>query len=377
MRKKTIRHVFTGKSEYYVYDLDEDAFGKRKRLYAKTEVELKEKIKEAEAERQLKLSFEKPRSEKLKDYVVYYFKNAVGNVSAKTLKHLIFLAENAIYGSDVDKDISLISAEELQDFLQRANEKYPRETAREIFEILHKAFDLARESDIAVQDFSTVQLPEQRPPKSVVEYIMSPEELDSLVQFCIQDRCTRYGKSELIILFALFTGLMMSDIQKITVADLSLDEKLVHLKKRTGYKQFFLTDECVNWLRDMQKIGFIGKEVDGESAQNEEEGDGQVYQDILLSPANSKRSVEGSPLLFGGSRTAMPTQQSIQCTLAAITKRCGLPRGITGKTVRKAVIVKELARGTSAEFLKEQYGYKNTEVILSVLDEYSVRRTLF
>lgn len=50
MRKgtKTIRKVRTRNNEYYIYDLDEDIYGKKPRLYAKTEEEMKEKIKQAE-----------------------------------------------------------------------------------------------------------------------------------------------------------------------------------------------------------------------------------------------------------------------------------------------------------------------------------------
>ncbi len=58
---KKIRLVNTRGNEYYVYDLDEDMFGKKKRLYAKSEEELKAMIEKATEEREDALMKQKPQ----------------------------------------------------------------------------------------------------------------------------------------------------------------------------------------------------------------------------------------------------------------------------------------------------------------------------
>lgn len=386
MRKKAIRKVCTGKNEYYVYDLDEDAFGKRKRLYGKTEAELKEKIEQAEKEKELKLNYQKPRSDLLKDYIIFYFKNAIGNVPAKRLKHYLHLSENAIFGSEIDKNITEISAMDFQDFLEKMNEKYSGESVKEIYEILSSSFDFAEKNGKDISDFSEVKIPERKSGRIVTEYILSPDEIVNLIEFCKQDKCTRYGKTELVVVFALMTGLLISEIQGIRVNDIDYDKKTLSMVKRGKKKLFPLSDECVSWLKEMQETGFIRSNQTAENNDADAENKGKSsVTDTEDKKNNGVTGIssytyidfEDNPLLFSGSRAEMPTQQAIQCTLSAIVKRCGLPKGVTGKTIRKAVIVRELSSGTPAEKLKERYGYRNVETVLSIYDEYTIRQVLF
>ena len=138
MRKgtKKIRKVNTGLKEYYVYDLDEDAAGKRKRLYAATESELKEKIRKAEEERQLHLSYQKPEDLLLESYVKFYFKNTIGNVPSSNIKRSLQVFQSVVFPSEINKDITTISVEDIEKFYKGLVEKYSSESIELIHEYL-------------------------------------------------------------------------------------------------------------------------------------------------------------------------------------------------------------------------------------------------
>lgn len=162
MRKgtKKIRKVFTGTQEYWVYDLDEDEFGKRKRLYAKTEGELKQKIEQAEKEKREKIARYKPKTSLLSDYVRYYFKNAVGNIPSREIKRLLKMFEKIVFGSEIDKDMNTITTKEMQDFYAALIEKYPYESVQEIDKILRKTYTLANQDGVSNFNYDEVTLPE-------------------------------------------------------------------------------------------------------------------------------------------------------------------------------------------------------------------------
>lgn len=163
MRKgtKKIRKVFTGTQEYWVYDLDEDEFGKRKRLYAKTEGELKQKIEQAEKEKREKIARYKPKTSLLSDYVRYYFKNAVGNIPSREIKRLLKMFEKIVFGSEIDKDMNTITTKEMQDFYAALIEKYPYESVQEIDKILRKTYTLANQDGVSNFNYDEVTIQEK------------------------------------------------------------------------------------------------------------------------------------------------------------------------------------------------------------------------
>lgn len=333
MRKgtKKIRKVCTGTNVYFVYDLDEDALGKRKRLYAKTESELKEKIEQADKERQLSLAAQRPTSTQLSDCANFYFKNAVGKIAATDIKRLVVLFSNTVYGSMIDKNINTITAEEIQSFLDKLSEVYHVRSVEEVKNTLEKVFTLYDQE----VDFSAISVNEKATP---VSCIVTPSEYEEVIDYCILDNCTKCGKNELLLLFCLFTGIALSKAKKLNRSDLDLENKSFTLEGRT----YPLPDKAVAWLQEQ----------------------------ILAGALND------SPL-FVNSRNVSPSLQSIQSTIDSITKRLGLPKGLTGKTLTKSYIVWQLNNGMSAEALTEYFGYKDKFKIQSVFDEYKVRTELF
>lgn len=328
---KTIRKVFTGTNEYYVYDLDEDALGKRKRLYAKSESELKEKIKQAEQERTLALATQRPLSTKLSDCSKFYFKNAVGKVSASDIKRLITLFENTVYDSMIDTDINTLTAEKIQAFLDKMSEVYHRKSIEDVKNTLEKVFELYEQE----VDFSTITVNENALP---VSCIITPSEYEEVIDYCILDNCTKCGKNELILLFCLLTGISISKAKKLNKEDIDFTDKSFTVDGR----KYQLSEKAVAWLQEQELSGMLND----------------------------------SPL-FINSNNVSPTLQSIQSTIDSITKRLGLPKGLTGKTLTKSYIVWQINKGVTAEALTEYYGFKDKFKVLNIYDEYKVRMELF
>ena len=332
MRKGTkgIRKVFTGTNEYFVYDLDEDAFGKRKRLYGKTEGELKEKIEQAENERSARIAIFKPKTKALAEHIQYYFKNAVGNIPSRDIKRLMLLFERAVLETEIDKDIDTITEKDLDSVV-------------EIDDVFKKIFELSNEDGITKFDFKKIKLPKEET-TATTNYILTPEEFEDMLSFCIADNCTRYGKNELLITFSMLTGLMFSTIKKLTTKDFDLENKTVLINK----KPFPLSEKCVDWLK-------------------------QSVEQEFIPPLESNDEI----IVFTNSNNVSPTLQSIQSTLSSITKRCGLPKGITGKTLCKSYIISELSKGATVKSLCKLFGYKNRRKITEIQDEYEIRQALF
>lgn len=333
MRKgtKKIRKVFNGTSDYYVYDLDEDAFGKRKRLYAKSESELKMKIEQAEQERQLMLAAQRPLGTQLSECSKFYFKNSVGKISASDIKRLMILFENTVYGSKIDTDINKLTAEDIQAFLNKLSEIYHFWSVNEIKNTLEKIFDLYEQE----VDFSTIKVDSTISPTSS---IITPSEYEEVIEYCILDNCTKCGKNELLLLFCLFTGIALSKAKKLNKSDLDFESKTFTVEGRT----YPLSDRAVSWLQEQILAG----------------------------------TLEDSPLFINGNGVS-PSLQSIQSTIDSITRRLGLPKGLTGKTLTKSYIVWQISKGVSAETLTEYFGYKDKFKVQNIYDEYKVRTELF
>lgn len=371
MRKGTkgIRKVSTGTNEYYVYDLDENVFGKRKRLYAKTEGELKKKIKDAEHERDMLLSACKPKKNALADYVRYYFKNAIGNIPSRKIRQLIILFERTVFGSEIDRDISTIQEKNLQDFYDILIEKFPLESVKNIDAILRKTFELSNQEGITNFDFKQVTVPEKNAQEVIINYILSPEEFKNMLSFCIADNCTRYGKNELLIVFCMMTGLKLSTIKTLTIKDFDLEKGTVYAEGKT----YYLSEKCVSWLEQQASDGAISLPVVTTDSENMDSENTDSDEGIGI----ARYTYMQDTVVFTNSHGTSPTLQSIQSTLSAVTKRCGLPKGVTGKTLCKSYVISELENGTTVEQLCERLHYKKRRSVIDIQDEYEIRKALF
>lgn len=358
MRKgtKKIRKVCTGTGEYYIYDLDEDAFGKRKRIYGKTEGEVRQKVEAAMQERKMAVSAYKPKTKKLSDYVTYYFKNAIGKIPSADIKRFIALFERAVFGSELDRDMDTISETDMQEFYEALVEKFPLVSVQEIDTILQKTFEISNAEGITNLSFENVKIPTDKEVKTTVDYILTPEEFEDMLSFCISDNCTRYGKNELIITFSMLTGLKFPDLKTLKNGDIDLENGAFTCKGRS----IPMTERCTAWLKQCADLGLLlTTEATDDSA------------------GISRYTCDKDALLFVNSNGVSPTIQSICYTIVSITKRCGLPKGISGKTLCKSYVVSELEHGTSAGELCQRLGYKTQRQIIDIKDEYEVRKKLF
>ena len=334
MRKGTkgIRRVNTGTGEYYVYDLDEDALGKRKRLYAKTEAELKEKIAQAERERDLVLAAQRPQSKKLSDCIKYFFKNSIGKIPSSDIKRLLTLFGNTVDGSSIDMDIDKLTEADIQSFLDKTSEIYHRQSVMELRGYLQKVFELYEQENVS---FDNIKINDDMQPVST---IVTPAEYEEIIEYCLLDNCTKCGRNELIFLFSLFTGLPFSKLKKLNKSDLDF-EKNQFMIDGVSYP---LNDKASAWLKEQLLAGTLN--------------------DVPL---------------FINSNNVSPSLQSIQTTVDAITRHLGLPKGLTGKSITKSYIVWRIHNGTTPEELTNYFGFKDKFKVRNIYDEYKVRTELF
>ena len=347
MRKgtKKIRKVSTGSKEYYVYDLDEDAAGKRKRLYANSEAELLEKIRQADEEKKVALSYQLPEVQTLESYVKFYFKNAVGNIPSANIKRALQLFQTVVFPSELNKDITAITVQDIERFYRGLIEKYSEQSIDSIHEYLGKTFELSNTLGVTDFDFSKVNVPSRGKGELISEHIMNSEELRIMTDYCVEDDCKRYGRSELTITFSLLTGIKISEIQKLTEKDISDDFSYLILPKR----DFPLSERASVWLKNHLAVD---------------------------DPLRTLR-LDGAATMFCNSNGKPTSLSSIQTTITRITQRLGLPRGITGKTIHKAVIVDRMSKGEQKEELRKLYGYKSSDPIQKMQDDYYILNALF
>lgn len=332
---KKIRKVKTHGQEYYVCDIC-DVFGKRKRLYAKTEEEIKQKIKnEMEYIERNKNTL--PDGCKLKDFVLYYFRTMVGSVSGTNMKKLVNLFENAVFDSSIDRNMNELTIEEIQEFYKSLLNKYAVDNIKDIDIIMGNIFEITNKSGRTSLDYNAVSIPETDNNISIPDYIATAAELDKLLDFCLTDNCQRYKANELSITFMLLTGLSYNEIVKIPCKDVDLSASNLKVNGRT----FFLDERTATWL----------KKMDGEEKLHiSNHSDGEM---LFLDSTGFKK------------------------TLDAILKSCGLPKTITRKSLHKACVIRQIEEGAAPAELYKKYGYKSAGDITSMYDEYCVCQKLF
>lgn len=338
---RKIRVVNTGTGTYYVYDFV-DIFGKTKRLYGKTEGELKEKIEIAQSGQQSVNTSLKAKSNKLYDYALFYFRNVVGTVHQKNLNRLIALFDNIIKDSEINKDINDITPEELQEFLNRIALKYPSNNIEDIYNTLQKVFEIAAVDNLVPADFFKANNIEKPESEDAAHFILSPQSFQELLNFFIEDNCMSYGSNELLIVFSMMTGFPYTAFREMKNSDISLEEGTFTLKGRT----LPLTQEAIDWLK-------IKKE-----------------QKMLLNGSSDD-------LLFTNSNNRFPTTQSVGYTLSRCGIRNGFQKGITSNILHKSYIIAELEKNRTPEELVEYFGLKNKKAIAKVADEYKLLQSLY
>lgn len=358
MRKgtKKIRYVtLPDGNSYYVYDLDEDFYGKIKRIYAKTEGELQEKIKKANEDRERILLAKMPVTEDLKSWVQFYLKTQVGKLATPTIKRLAVLSENTINQSELNISVKQLSEEKIRSYLLTLAQTYPMESVQECEDLIRNALMLAGKAnlcDISLEkiDYSSVITGENRVIKG---YVPSKKELDILLEFCLLDDCTKYSTKELVITFILMTGLKAQEILNLKTSDINISQKKIYIGKRS----FPLSDDAVQWLTEQERKQRIKV---SEYDYDEQTGIHTKVNDNELVFTNRGKSI---------------TQNNTSYTLRIICQRCGLPLGITLLMIHKAFIANEYSRGVSVKKLAKNYGY-TPEGIVRIAQEAQVSQLL-
>ena len=353
---KKIRHVtLPDGNSYFVYDLDEDFYGKIKRIYAKTEGELQEKINKAKEDREKILLSKMPVTEDLKSWVQFYLKTQVGKLAASTVKRLAVLGENTIYQSNLNVSVKELSEEKVRSYLLTLAQTYPMNSVLECEDLIRNALILAGKANLCnitleKVDYSSVITGENRVIKG---YIPSQKELGILLEFCLLDDCTKYSTKELVITFILMTGLKATEILAVRTSDININQK----KIRIGKRDFVMSEDAANWLKEQEKKQRINL---SDYDYDEQTG---IYT-----------KARDNELVFTNKGKAI-TQNNTSYTLRIICQRCGLPLGITLLMIHKAFIANEYERGVSAKKLAKNYGY-TPEGIVKIAQEAQVSQLL-
>ncbi len=350
-RKKlnNIRIAEVGGNKYYVYDLEEDSLGKRKRIYAKTEGELKEKIEQAKAEKDASLLSQIPKTDDLKTWVIFFLKVSVGKYAAPIIKRWAKISENAIYSSQINKNISEISPKEIKDFILSSLDVFPEENVKDLEQVLRGVFEISNRVNRTKISFPEIEFPEEK--SSVSEkYYMTETELDILLKFCLLDDCKKYSKKELVITLALFTGIKCSDLLKLTRSDFCLNQSYIQL----GERQVPLSKTAVEWLEEQERRGVMQI---------------STYRFDPETCISTRISDGTEPVFcFDGK---MIISSNVQHTLRLLLVRCGLPKGITMLTIHKSFMVNEIKRGVPVDVIAKRYGYSQKSLV-NMLDEAEI-----
>lgn len=328
-RLENIRKVQLNGYDYFVYDMGADRLGKRRRLYGKSEQELRNKIKLAEQEKELLLKVSLPAGDDLKSWLCFFLKSCIGRYSIPNIKRWTKLCENVLFDKFPNRKIKDISAEEIVCFFKDAEPYYPKENLEDLEKIMRDTFSLAK--DYGRCDFKFPEIVIQnRKTVSGERYYLTDTELQILLQFCLLDRCQSYSKKELIITLSLMTGIRCSDILSLSSKDIDLERKII----TTQGRKVPISGTTAEWLDDLSRRGLIDLNAE---------------------------------MIF--CFTAKPySLANIQHTLRLICNRCGLPKGVTTLTIHKSYVVREFNRGVPAAILALRYGY-SVQAVNDMVDE--------
>ena len=344
--QNSIRTVNIKGKVYYVYDLKSQYTNKKQRVYGNTEEELIEKVNARIDEQISENVYIKPEKPILREYIELYFKNSLNTMSATKLKRFSQVVEGSIYGSEIDKDMTELTAEELSTFFRGLFDKYPVESVIKSYEIVGEAFKLSNLYGDTDFNFSKVKLPKVNKQPKTYPYILTPDEYDRLLNFCLDDNCHTYGSGELIITLALYTGVKYTELTKTTADNFYEKDGKAYLK--IGKADTPLSEECVNWLKRMKEEGKLNLGED-----------------------------KGIPLFLNSDKN----ETSVVCisrTFEAIAKkRCGYPNGVGTKTLQKAFVVKSLLEGVPAEELAKNLGLGSKANVKKIADEFEIQKKLF
>lgn len=324
-----IKKVDTNSGIFFIYDFTY-INGKKKRLYAKSENEIKEKIDKAKKEEQLYLSVYKPKitnltvlTECIIDFIDNFSLSGIPKTRTEQLKILFSSLNHKCF----QKNIYDIEVNEIQTVFDYLSMLYSDETISCAYNIMKNVFK------VYDADFPEIQL---MPYHSCdMDIIMLPTEYELMIDFC--KRNLKFGKKRELILLSLFTGLPFSF--------------LIDIKKK--HINIFL--ERIEKDNKIYPLNFKAKEWLSETFLNYQEDD----------------------YLFLNEKNELINLSLICQTINKIVEILYLPCKITGKTIQKSFVIWcEHFNVADKSELKEKYGYSEKELHL-IQNEYLKRKNLF
>ena len=344
MKKKNykIRQVETDGRLYYFYEMEWNLYGKRERFYAPTEEELWEKLQQTEDEKLkyiLKSATENPV---LNDYINVYFKGQLSVGNPVEMKSDLLFIRTITSGSEIDRNITELSADDIQNYYNKLTEKYSTEEISRLHEILTEIFPSFNHIGIQTADLSKIRIPDIKavPDKSnkPERNLLSENEMKTLM---IQCRSSRNSNNAFVIIFALYTGIYLNDIFEIRNHDVRLDDGAVIVKDRTVP----VCIECMEWLK-------------------ERIADKTVESDVLYKNPEQKESIirnylQSNPdeYLFTNARGNKTTFYPASNFLKNTAEKCGISRSITPLALHCSYLADAIKNGADIEELKEIYGH--------------------
>lgn len=343
MKKKNykIRQVETDGRLYYFYEMEWNLYGRRERFYAPTEEELWEKLQQTEDDRLKYLLKSAPSDAVLNDYINLYFKGQLSIGNPVEMKSDLLFVRTMTSGSEIDRSITELSAEDIQDYYQKLTAKYSTEEISRLHEILMEIFQSFSHIGIQTADLSKVQIPDRKTVSDKSEKaLLSEQEMQILMLQCQASRNSN-NNNAWVIIFALYTGIYLNDIFEIRNCDVRLDDCTVIV----GENVVPVRSECMEWLK-------------------ERISDKAVESDVLYKNPEQKENIirnylQSSPdeYLFTNAKGNQTTYYPAARFLKNIAEKCGLSRSITPLALHRSYLVDALENGASVEELKAVYGH--------------------
>ncbi|MDE5557431.1 MAG: tyrosine-type recombinase/integrase [Ruminococcus sp.] len=392
---KKVRLIEQNGSSYYMYPFSKkDTGGKDKKIYGKSEEELRDKVmafyKEMRAVPEVQTTL-------LKDYVDYWAKKSFGIIETPEIVKILNLFNVMVYGS-LNTDISKITLEDMQNFYRKMQREFPFENVQRIDSSLRAVFEYAKKDGIENFDFSEIPPCTEQDCGSEmcpVEYLPTAEQQKHLLEYCRADTNTK--RSSWLLVFTLMTGLLASKAVKIQYKDCNFANKQVTVSLTKNVFPFLLNDEVISWLKSiiveraveeavknkclpetLERYGMTSDMVDAKNPVQEQVVfnicNNPQYRDIFIANYMEQKPEN---YIFVNKNFKPVIINNLQHTLDIVCRKCGLPSGITPAALHKAFIAKELEEGKSIDNLKKRYGYVNKVAINKIKAAYDLRKLLF
>ncbi len=327
MRKgtKKIRRIFNGEKYYYVYDMDEDIEGKRRRIYGSSESEVRAKVLAEEKRRKKMLEMRAPTGEKMFSWCKYYVMSLVGEIPLTKIKRKLIMTadtreldepsrieESAMktFLSGKKMTTAVKGYEELKEILIGALEKYreyaeDREKTDRLIEIIKK--------DGESEETYT----------EVLETIIPADKFEDFVTYVAGSAIVTFGDNAKLILMTLYSGISVSEWSRASKGDIDLEKGTLRLKKGEA----LLTEKAKSYVMELMK----------------EEKDSR-----LIFSNRSGRAVIASNAIV---------------TLRKILERYGISQNVTSRNLQASVINYWLTNGKDADYIKKHTGMTNRSFI--------------